>query len=143
MVAMVGVMLATGAERSAAAWLGSVGPVEVGVLVEVEPGPESWIWTGILVGATMLCREVLRCGAARLHQLPIPKQVRRAGRQRYPRVCGMCRQLVEVAAGKVAARFGEIRSDQIVCRTFSTNAAQVGSDTKKHHASQSLGEGGK
>lgn len=42
MVAMVGVMLATGAARSAG-WLGSVGAVEVGVLVEVDPDPLSWI----------------------------------------------------------------------------------------------------
>lgn len=55
MVAMVGVILAMGAERSAT-WLGSVGPVEVGVFVVVDPDPLSWIWTGILVGgATMLC----------------------------------------------------------------------------------------
>lgn len=56
MVAMVGVILAIGAERSVA-WLGSVGPLEVGVFVEVDAGldPLSWIWTGILVGAAMLC----------------------------------------------------------------------------------------
>lgn len=63
---MVGVMLAMGAERSAT-WLGSVGPVEVGVFVAVDPDPLSWIWTGILVGgATMLCyfarRDCIRRG---------------------------------------------------------------------------------
>lgn len=52
-----------GAERSAS-WLGSVGPVEVGVFVAVDPDPLSWIWTGILVGgATML----LLFYTARLH----------------------------------------------------------------------------
>lgn len=53
MAAMVGVMSATGAGRSTT-WLGSVGPavVDVGVLVEVDPDPLSWIWTAR--GVTML-----------------------------------------------------------------------------------------
>lgn len=75
-----------GAERSVG-WLGSVGPLEVGVLVEVDPGldPLSWIWTGILVGATMLCC----CGEAASSST----QVRRCRRSRVLWICAvMCLQ---------------------------------------------------
>lgn len=59
MVAMVGVMLATGTRRSAD-WLGTVGAVEVGVLAEVDPDPLSWVWmaTGVAMVALGGCIRV-------------------------------------------------------------------------------------
>lgn len=132
MVAMVGVMLAMGADRSVI-WLGSVGPVEVGVFVVVDPDPLSWIWTGILVGATMLCC-YLRGEAASAETTKEQKKtvlltqgnIRRADGE-DPGICGYarCADRIQRRPQEVAAQgVGETGPDRHPALPFlSTNTA--------------------